>query len=69
MLKAISKAAFRIRSVETAIHHQAGGADRADPPMGPVSVEIPIDIQAALIPMPSNLRRWPYRTRPSARAG
>jgi acetolactate synthase-1/2/3 large subunit len=57
MLKAISKAAFRIRSADTAISTIKLAVQTAmTPPMGPVSVEIPIDIQAALIPMPSDLR-------------
>jgi acetolactate synthase-1/2/3 large subunit len=57
MLKAVSKAAFRIRSVETAISTVKLAVQTAlTPPMGPVSVEIPIDIQSALIPMPSDLR-------------
>lgn len=60
MLKAISKAAFRIRSTETAISTIKLAVQTAlTPPMGPVSVEIPIDIQAALIPMPSDLRPLP----------
>ena len=60
MLKAISKAAFRIRSTETAISTIKLAVQTAlTPPMGPVSVEIPIDIQAALITMPSDLRPLP----------
>jgi len=70
MLKAISKAAFRIRSVETAISTIKLAVQTAlTPPMGPVSVEIPIDIQAALIPMPSNLQPLAIpQIVPSARA-
>ena len=48
MLSSISKAAFRVRSVETAlptIREAVRVAQTA--PSGPVSVEIPIDIQAA----------------------
>ena len=50
MLKAVSKAAFRVTSAETAIEtvrHAIGLA--LSPPSGPVSVEIPIDIQKAHI--------------------
>lgn len=57
MLHAVSKAAFRVRSAETAlstIKHAVQIAMTA--PTGPVSVEIPIDIQAALIPMPADVR-------------
>ncbi|SFH89368.1 acetolactate synthase-1/2/3 large subunit [Collimonas sp. OK307] len=60
MLKAISKAAFRVRSVDTAISTIKLAVQTAlTPPMGPVSVEIPIDIQAALITMPSDLKPLP----------
>ncbi|MBC2769401.1 thiamine pyrophosphate-binding protein [Pusillimonas minor] len=57
MLHAVSKAAFRVRSAETAlstIKHAVQIAMTA--PTGPVSVEIPIDIQGALIAMPTDLR-------------
>ena len=60
MLKAISKAAFRIRSSDTAISTIKLAVQTAlTAPMGPVSVEIPIDIQAALIAMPSDLQPLP----------
>ncbi len=70
MLKAISKAAFRIRSVETAISTIKLAVQTAlTPPMGPVSVEIPIDIQAAMIPLPINLQPLAIpQSVPSARA-
>lgn len=56
MLKAVSKAAFRVRSVETAISTIRQAVQLAlTAPTGPVSVEIPIDIQAALIDMPADL--------------
>lgn len=45
MLKAISKAAFRVRSVDTAISTLKLAVQTAlTAPAGPVSVEIPIDI-------------------------
>lgn len=56
MLSSISKAAFRVRSVETAlptIREAVRVAQTA--PSGPVSVEIPIDIQAALTDWPADL--------------
>ncbi|WP_322063356.1 thiamine pyrophosphate-binding protein [Paraburkholderia sp. J63] len=56
MLQSISKAAFRVRSVETAlptIREAVRIAQTA--PSGPVSVEIPIDIQAALTDWPVDL--------------
>jgi hypothetical protein len=57
MLKAVSKAAFRVRSADTAISTMKLAVQTAlTAPAGPVSVEIPIDIQAALIPMPDDLR-------------
>ena len=56
MLKAVSKAAFRVRSVATAISTIKQAVQVAmTAPTGPVSVEIPIDIQAALIAMPADL--------------
>ncbi|WP_434113122.1 thiamine pyrophosphate-binding protein [Paraburkholderia caffeinilytica] len=56
MLSSISKAAFRVRSVETAlptIREAVRVAQTA--PSGPVSVEIPIDIQAAEVEWPADL--------------
>ena len=56
MLRAVSKAAFRIRSPETAIGTLREAVRVAlTPPRGPVSVEIPIDIQAAHIDNPASL--------------
>jgi acetolactate synthase I/II/III large subunit len=56
MLRAVSKAAFRIRSPETAIGTLREAVRVAlTPPRGPVSVEIPIDIQAAHIDSPASL--------------
>lgn len=60
MLQAVSKAAFRIRNPETALatlreaHRLAFTA-----PCGPVSIEIPIDIQAALLDLPADLSPLP----------
>ncbi|MES2259826.1 MAG: thiamine pyrophosphate-binding protein [Pseudomonadota bacterium] len=70
MLKAVSKAAFRIRSTDTALSTVKQAVQIAlTAPMGPVSVEIPIDIQAALIDMPSDLTPLPIaRNEPSAHA-
>lgn len=56
MLQSISKAAFRVRSAETALGILKLAVQTAlTAPTGPVSVEIPIDIQAALVPVPSDL--------------
>ncbi len=60
MLKAVSKAAFRVRSSATAISTLKQAVQVAlTAPTGPVSVEIPIDIQAALIAMPADLTPLP----------
>ncbi|MDZ3993416.1 hypothetical protein PspTeo4_25480 [Pseudomonas sp. Teo4] len=60
MLKAVSKAAFRVRSVETALSTLKLAVQTAlTAPTGPVSVEIPIDIQSAFIPMPTDLSPLP----------
>ena len=56
MLQAVGKAAFRIRNAETALatlreaHRLAFTA-----PCGPVSIEIPIDVQARLLDLPADL--------------
>ncbi|MDB5372969.1 MAG: ilvB, partial [Belnapia sp.] len=56
MLEAVSKAAFRIRSAQEALGVLTRAAALAlTPPMGPVSVEIPIDIQRSAIPRPPQL--------------
>ncbi len=55
MLKAVSKAAFRVRSKETALSTIKRAVQVAQTaPTGPVSVEIPIDIQQSLINMPAD---------------
>lgn len=60
MLKAVSKAAFRVRSVQTALATIKLAVQTAlTAPTGPVSVEIPIDIQAALIATPTDLKPLP----------
>lgn len=57
MLASISKAAYRVRSVETALATVREAVRVAQTaPTGPVSVEIPIDIQAARIEWPADLR-------------
>lgn len=55
-LKASSKAAFRITSPDHAVGIIREAIRVATTvPMGPVSVEIPIDVQAAMIDLPANL--------------
>lgn len=55
-LKASSKAAYRIMSPENAIGIMREAIRVAQTvPMGPVSVEIPIDVQAAMITLPKEL--------------
>jgi acetolactate synthase-1/2/3 large subunit len=56
MLRAVSKAAFRVRSAETALGTLREAIRVAlTAPRGPVSVEIPIDIQATEIDVPASL--------------
>jgi acetolactate synthase I/II/III large subunit len=56
MLRAVSKAAYRVRSPDSALGTLIQAATEAlTPPKGPVSVEIPIDIQRAEIPRPQEL--------------
>ena len=69
MMRSVCKAAYRIRSP-----HQALGilttaaAEALSAPMGPVSVEVPIDIQRAQIPRPAALDHLtlPVATPPAA---
>jgi len=62
MLKAISKAAFRVRSASTALSTIKKAVQIAlTAPRGPVSVEIPIDIQAALIDIPADFSPLPIQ--------
>ncbi|MBK6008776.1 thiamine pyrophosphate-binding protein [Ramlibacter ginsenosidimutans] len=70
MLQAVSKAAFRVRSAATALSTLKAAVQLAlTAPTGPVSVEIPIDIQEALIPVPADLRPLPVaRVQPDATA-
>jgi len=60
MLSAVGKAAFRIRNPETALATLREAARLAfTPPCGPVSIEIPIDIQAKSLPVPADLQPLP----------
>lgn len=57
MLKSISKAAYRVRDAESALDTLKQAVQSAlTAPTGPVSIEIPIDIQQAMIPMPADLQ-------------
>lgn len=63
MLKAVSKAAWRVRSADTALATFKQAVHCAlMAPSGPVSVEVPIDIQAELIELPDDLE--PLRVQP-----
>ncbi len=56
MLKAVSKEAFRVRDAQTALATVKRAVQVAlTAPTGPVSIEIPIDIQQALIAPPEDL--------------
>jgi acetolactate synthase-1/2/3 large subunit len=70
MLKAVSKAAWRVRSAETALATFKLAVQTAlTAPAGPVSVEVPIDIQSALIDLPADLEPLPVPVaKPDARA-
>ncbi len=60
MLKAVSKAAFRVWSADTALPTLKEAVRVAlTAPTGPVSVEIPIDVQAAMIDWPDDLTPYP----------
>ncbi len=63
MLDAVSKAALRVRSAETALSTLKKAVQIAQTaPTGPVSVEIPIDIQQTVIVMPADLSPLPLTT-------
>ena len=56
MLQSVSKAAFRIRNAQTALATLREAARLAQtPPCGPVSIEIPIDVQKLLLDLPDDL--------------
>ncbi|MCB1509896.1 MAG: thiamine pyrophosphate-binding protein [Hyphomicrobiaceae bacterium] len=56
MLRSVSKRAYRIATPESALGIlMKAAADALTPPMGPVSIEIPIDVQRAQIKRPDQL--------------
>jgi acetolactate synthase-1/2/3 large subunit len=56
MLKSVSKDAFRIRNPETALATLREAVRLAQtPPCGPVSIEIPIDVQKMKLDLPADL--------------
>lgn len=56
MMASVSKAAYRIRSASQALGVLTRAVTEAlTPPMGPVSVEVPIDLQRVAIPRPAML--------------
>jgi acetolactate synthase-1/2/3 large subunit len=56
MLRAVGKDAFRIRNPETALATLREAVRIAQtPPCGPVSIEIPIDVQKMLMDLPADL--------------
>jgi acetolactate synthase I/II/III large subunit len=56
MLRAVGKAAFRIRNPQTALPTLREAVRLAHTaPCGPVSIEIPIDVQAMLVAIPDDL--------------
>ena len=70
MLDAVSKAALRVRSAETALSTLKKAVQIAQTaPTGPVSVEIPIDIQQTVIDLPTDWLPQPLAVQaPSAAA-
>ncbi|GAA4351542.1 thiamine pyrophosphate-binding protein [Variovorax defluvii] len=70
MLKAVSKAAFRVRSTGNLLGTLKRAVQAAlTAPTGPVSVEIPIDIQSALMAMPAELSPLPIEPAVPSKAG
>jgi acetolactate synthase-1/2/3 large subunit len=70
MLKAVGKDAFRIRNPATALATLREAARLAQtPPCGPVSIEIPIDVQKMLLDLPDDIAPLPLApVQPSAAA-
>lgn len=63
MLRAVSKSAYRVRSAAMALGTLIKATSEAmTPPMGPVSVEIPIDIQRTKISRPVELATLQLQT-------
>ena len=59
MLRSVSKSAYRIRSAQQAIGVLTRAAvDALTPPTGPVSVEVPIDLQRTPSRAPGHLRQF-----------
>lgn len=70
MLKSVSKAFFRIWSAQEALGVLREAARTAlTPPMGPVSVEIPIDVQAAPVAWPERIAAAPVPPQSPSPAG
>jgi acetolactate synthase-1/2/3 large subunit len=60
MLQSVGKQAYRIRNPETALATLREAVRVAfTPPCGPVSIEIPIDVQGMRLPLPTDLTPWP----------
>ena len=56
MLRSVSKSAYRIRSAQQAMGVLTRAAvDALTPPTGPVSVEVPIDLQRIQVERPAML--------------
>ncbi|MBM3363792.1 MAG: thiamine pyrophosphate-binding protein, partial [Betaproteobacteria bacterium] len=65
MLRSVGKQAFRIRNPQSALATLREAVRLAQtPPCGPVSIEIPIDVQAMWLPLPHDLE--PLRVEPLA---
>ncbi|OUL99095.1 thiamine pyrophosphate-binding protein [Variovorax sp. JS1663] len=70
MLKAVSKAAFRVRSIDNLLGTLKRAVQVAlTAPTGPVSVEIPIDIQSAMMAMPADLSPLPIEAAVPSKSG
>lgn len=67
MLNAVSKAAFRITSPDELIATMVSAAEAAlATPTGPVSIEIPVDVQLAPMELPTTLPTLKRRRTPTA---
>ncbi|HVY17572.1 MAG TPA: thiamine pyrophosphate-binding protein [Rhodopila sp.] len=68
MMASVCKSAYRIRSAQNALGVLTQAAvDALSAPMGPVSVEVPIDLQRAKLPRPAMLDHFVLPVRPARR--
>lgn len=70
MLSAVSKAVYTIMTPHEALHVlQQAAREALTAPRGPVSIEIPIDVQQSMIDSPKSISLWPVEPASADAAG